>query len=206
MHSRSSASTAYPILSSLAERQSPRAFRAEPVTPAQLGSLLEAARWAPSCFNEQPWRFVFAHRSDGEAFERMASCLAAANARWAAQAPVLMLSVAKTHFARNDEPNRHAWHDVGLAVENLVVQAQSLGLGVHQMAGFDAARAREVLAIPEGFEPVAMLAIGQPGDPEVLPDDLRARELAPRQRQPLANLAFEGRFGAIAPLAKSAPA
>lgn len=194
MESDHAATTAFPIEPLLAQRWSPRAFAARPVTRATLGSLFEAARWAPSCYNEQPWRFVFAQKADEEAFARLGSCLVDAN-RWALAAPVLMLSVAKTTFTRNDKPNRHAWHDVGLAAENLVVQAQALGLAVHQMAGFDVAKAREVLAIPSGFEPVAMVALGYPGDPDQLSDELRQREQAPRTRNALDEMAFEAKFG-----------
>lgn len=194
------AHTSFPIEPLLARRWSPRAFAPTPVPGDVLGSLFEAARWAPSCFNEQPWRFVFAHRAEHEAFERLASCLVESNARWAAAAPVLMLSVARTTFTRNDKPNRHALHDVGLAAENLVLQAEALGLGVHQMAGFDVARARDVLAVPPDHEPVAMFALGYRGTPESLPDDLRQRELAPRQRRPLAEFVFTGRFGTPADL------
>lgn len=194
----------HPIESLIAERWSPRAFSERAVSREHLASLLEAARWAPSCFNEQPWRFVVAERTDQVAFERLASCLAETNRVWAARAPLLLLSVARTNFTRNDRPNRHAWHDVGLAVGNLLVQATALGLVAHQMAGFDAERARAQLSIPAGFEPVAMIALGHPGDPERLSDELRERELAPRTRKPLAELAFGGTFGT--PLSLPAPA
>lgn len=185
----------HPLERLIAERWSPRAFSERPISPEHLASLLEAARWAPSCFNEQPWRFVVAERTDGVAFERLASCLAATNRVWAEKAPLLVLSIARTSFTRNDKPNRHAWHDVGLAVGNVLVQATALGLVAHQMAGFDPERARAELSIPAGFEPVAMIALGHPGDPTRLPDELRERELAPRTRKPLAELAFGGSFG-----------
>jgi len=109
---------------------------------------------------------------------------------WAKSAPVLMLSVAKLAFDRNGKPNRHALHDVGLAAANLTLQAQALGLSVHQMAGFHVGRAREVLAIPDGFEPVAMIAIGYRGDPDSLPDPLKERELTPRLRKQLDAFVF----------------
>lgn len=181
--------TRFPIHPLIAERWSPRAFADRALDDATLGSLLEAARWAPSCFNEQPWRFLVATRDDAEGFERLGSCLVEANG-WAKSASVLMLSVARTTFERNDKENRHAWHDVGLAAENLVLQAQALGLATHQMAGFDAARAREVLGIPDGFEPVAMIAVGYRAEPESLPAKLAEREVAPRERRPLGAIAF----------------
>ncbi len=181
--------TAHPVHDLIAERWSPRAFAARSVDRAALGSLLEAARWAPSCFNEQPWRFLVATRDDAEGFEHVASCLMPGNA-WAKEAPVLLVSVARLAFERNDAPNRHALHDVGLATQNLILQAQALGLSTHAMAGFDAARAREVLGIPEGFEAVCVIAVGYRGEPDGLPEALRERELAPRTRRPLDAIAF----------------
>jgi len=119
----------------------------------------------------------------------MAACLVEGNA-WAKQASVLMLSVARLNFEYNEKPNRHAFHDVGLAAENLVIQATALGLASHQMAGFSAERARETLAIPAGFDPVAMFALGYPGDPDSLPPDLAKSERSPRERKPLKDIAF----------------
>ncbi len=188
------AETGFPIHELLARRWSPRAFLEKSVSLDVLGGLFEAARWAPSCFNEQPARFVVARKEDREAFGRLASCLVDGNA-WAKQAPVLVLSVTRLHFTRNDKPNRYAFHDVGLAAENLVIQAESMGLRVHQMAGFDQERAREVLGIPDGHDPVAMIAIGYPGEPDALPDALAERERAPRTRRPLSETVFTGRYG-----------
>ena len=192
------AESRFPLLEPIARRWSPRAFRDDPVEPEKLGSLLEAARWAPSSFNEQPWRFLVAvRRDDPEAFEKLSSCLLEGNRSWAGRAPVLLLTVAKTYFG--DDPtrkNRHAWHDVGLATAQMVLQAAALGLSTHLMAGFDRDRARELLAIPDGYEPVAVMAVGYRGDPETLPPDLRERETAPRARKPLEEIAFGGRFGA----------
>jgi nitroreductase len=108
--------------------------------------------------------------------------------------------VARAAFSHNDKPNRHAWHDVGMAIENLIIQAMALGLWVHQMAGYDAAKARQVFAIPEGYEPVAAIAIGYEGDPQNLPDPLRERELGPRSRKPLSDLVFDGCWGKVSAL------
>ena len=182
--------TRYPIHELIAERWSPRAFTDEPVSAEALGSVLEAARWAPSCFNEQPWRFLVATRDDAEGFERLASFLMEGNA-WARQAPVLILAVARTTFERNDSANRHALHDVGLAAQNLSLQAQALGLSTHQMAGFEADRAREVLGLPDGFEPVSMIALGHRAEPDSLPEALREREIAPRVRKELEDVVFD---------------
>ena len=197
---RKLAETRYPIHELLRERWSPRAFADRMVEPEELRSLLEAARWAPSSFNEQPWSFIVATKEHPGDYERLLSCLVEGNIRWAQHAPVLMLSVAKLAFERNQKPNRHAFHDVGLAVENLVIQGMALGLFVHQMAGFHVDRAREVYGIPEGYEPVAAMAIGYLDDLSRLPDDLRERELAPRIRKPLEAFVFSGHWGQPSPL------
>lgn len=189
------APVAVPIHELLQRRWSPRAFADRPVEPEKLASLFEAARWAPSCFNEQPWRFLLCTRERPADFQRLLGCLAEANAVWARQAPVLLLSAAKRNFSHNGKPNRHAVHDVGLAAENLVLQAVALGLCAHQMAGFDAAEAREAFAIPEEFEPVAAIAVGYPGDPTRLPAELQERERAPRVRRPRSEILFGGQWG-----------
>lgn len=191
---RKDADTTTDIAEPLARRWSNRAFADQDVTEADLEALLEAARWSPSCFNEQPWRLLITRRGT-DAHAKLAACLSEGN-RWAHAAPVLILTVAKATFTRNDKPNRHAWHDVGLAMMSLSVEATRRGLGLHQMAGFDAAQAREAFSIPEGFDPVTAVALGHPGAPESLPDDLRTRELAPRARRPAQELFFDGAWGA----------
>lgn len=195
-----SAKTQYPIHDLLRRRWSPRAFSDQPVEPEKLRSLLEAARWAPSSFNEQPWRYIIANKDHSTAYDRLFSCLAETNQQWAQLAPVLMLSVAKLHFERNGKENQHAFHDVGLASENLVIQALALGLFVHQMAGFDQDKARHLFGIPEGYQPVAGFAIGYPGDPENLPPDFQEREFTPRARNPLTDFVFTENWGKTAPL------
>lgn len=185
------------------DRWSPRAFAAREIPTAALGSLFEAARWAPSCFNEQPWRFVVAVRQDESEFARMLSCLTEPNQRWAQHAGALMISVASGTFARNGKANRFAAHDVGLAVGQLTLQATNLGLAVHQMGGFSQERAREQYAIPEAFEPIAAIAVGYPGEASDLPDDLRERELTPRERQPLEAMVFESTWGRARSLGSS---
>jgi nitroreductase len=185
--------TDYPIHELLKRRWSARAFSTQPLEPAALCSVFEAARWAPSSGNGQPWSFIVARREQMAEFEKLASVLNPGNA-WARKAGALALSVASLDRAPG-KPNRHAWHDVGLATENLALQAFSMGLVVHPMAGFDAAMAREVFAIPERCDPVAMIALGHPGDPNDLPEDLRQRELAPRQRKPIAEFVYFGQWG-----------
>lgn len=187
--------TEVPVHDLIRERQSPLAYSDRPVGPEELRSLLEAARWAASSYNQQPWRFIVARKEDPADYERLLGVLAPANALWAGKAPVLMLTVAKLTYDANGAPNRHALHDVGQATAHLALQATALGLGVHQMGGFDAARAREEFSIPEGYAPVAAIAIGYPGDPEDLPEGLRARARAPRTRREIGEFVFAGRWG-----------
>ncbi len=194
------ADTQYPIHDLLQRRWSPRAFSEQPVEPEALRSLLEAARWAPSSYNEQPWSFIVATKDDQAEYGRLLSCLVEGNIQWAQHAPVLMVSVAKLSFEENGKPNRHAFHDVGLAVANLVIQATALGLAVHQMAGIFPDKVRELYGISEKHEPVAGIALGYPDDPDTLPEPLRKREAAPRERKPLAAFVFAGRWGTTSPV------
>ncbi len=194
------AKTKYPVHELLRRRWSPVAFSDRRVNPETIGSLLEAARWAPSSFNEQPWSFIIATKDDPTEYERLLSCLIEFNQQWARKAPVLMLTVASLKFARNQKDNRHAFHDVGLAAANLVVQATSLGLVVHQMAGILPDKAREVFGIPEGYEAVTGIALGYSGDAAKLDEKLRRREQAPRSRKPLEEFVFSARWGKKSPL------
>ncbi|HEX8183120.1 MAG TPA: nitroreductase family protein [Blastocatellia bacterium] len=191
------ARTDYPVDQLMARRWSPRAFEDRAVEREKIMSLLEAARWAPSCFNEQPWRFLVFDGSSPEALERARGCLVEGNA-WALKAPVLLISVARDDFAHNEKPNRTAQHDVGLATENLLLQATKLGLAAHPMAGFHVERARSEFNVPEGFTILAMIAIGYQyrGSLDDLDEKLRARELAPRERKPISEVAFAGTWNA----------
>jgi nitroreductase len=193
---------AYPIHPLLAQRWSPRAFAERPVEEAKLRSMLEAARWSASAGNGQPWHFIVAVREDPEAYSKLASVLTPGNAEWAAAAPVLMLSVAKM-VTSSGRPHSHAFHDVGLASQNLTLQATALGLYVHPMAGFSAENARLLYAIPEEYEPVTMLAIGYLGDPQTLGEQRRQQELAPRTRKPLAEFVFGEMWGEAAHLVEA---
>ena len=184
-----------PVHPLIRERWSPLAFRDRPVPEEDLRALLEAARWAPSSYNEQPWSFLVARRSDREGFRRMLSCLAEGNRTWARSAPVLMVTLTRTRFERNGKENRHARHDVGLAAAQLTLEATARGLAVHQMAGFDAGRVRELYGVPEGVEPVTALALGLPGDPADLPEDLRERASGPRRRKETTEFVFAGGWG-----------
>jgi nitroreductase len=189
------ADTLYPIHDLLRQRWSSRVFDDRPIEPEKLRSLCEAARWAPSSNNEQPWRFIVANKDYETEWNRLLACLVEGNRKWAYRAPVLILSVASLNFEDDSTPNRHAFYDTGMAVENLVLQATALGLSAHQMAGFDVEKARADLKIPSGYEPVAMIAVGYPGDLASLPDRLRERELQPRSRRPISEWTFSGQWG-----------
>jgi nitroreductase len=188
----------------LRRRWSPRAFSGEEVTKETLLSLFEAARWAPSCFNEQPWSFIVATKNEPEEYQRLLGCLVEFNQSWAKTAPVLMISVAKLSFDQSGGANRHAFHDVGLAVENMIIEAMDKGVFVHQMAGFSPEKARETYGIPATHEPVAAIALGYAGDPEVLENEkARSGESAGRTRKSLASFVFGGKWdkpsGVVAP-------
>ncbi len=189
----------FPVHDLIRNRWSPRAFSDQAVAPDVLRSLFEAARWAASSYNEQPWSYLVATKDDEKNFSKMLSILMDMNAAWAKQAPVLAISVARPYFKRNGTPNPVALHDVGAANAQLTLEATSRGLAVHQMAGFHHEKAREVFEIPEGWEPVSALAIGYPGDPETLPEQLRKPELAPRTRKPLSEFVMSGSWGHTAP-------
>jgi nitroreductase len=177
-------------------RWSPRVFEDREVERSRILTLLEAARWAPSCFNEQPWRYLVFDGSDRDAHERARACLVEGNA-WALKSPVLMISVARNNFSKNEAANRTAQHDVGLASEDLVLQAVDSGLAAHQMAGFDVERTRSEFNIPGDYTPIAMIAIGYPyrGDLGALPEKVRDKELAGRSRKPIGEIAFGAKWG-----------
>jgi nitroreductase len=182
----------YPLHSLISRRKSTRAFSEQPVEPEKLRSLLEAARWAPSSSNIQPWRFIVATKEQPENYERLLGLVVEQNKIWAANAPILILSVAKLTHEAGEKPNKFALHDVGLASANMTLQATSLGLMVHQMGGFNVENAKTVLNIPKDFEPVAMIALGYGDTTDFLPEYLREREFAPRVRKDLSELAFDG--------------
>ena len=192
------ANTSVPIDNLLARRWSPRAIDPhKPVAQQDITALLEAARWAPSCFGDQPWRYLVWNRlQDRESWQAAFDCLTDGNKSWVRETPLLMASFADSTFRRNGKPNRWAQHDTGAASENLALQGMSRGLVVHQMGGFDRDRLRNAFEVPDHFTAMAMIAIGHPGDPAELPEEKRTSELAPRHRVPLAEMAFEGRWGA----------
>src|SRR5262245_56528100 len=196
------ASPDHPIHELLTRRWSPYAFSDRPVSDDDLRSLFEAARWAASSYNEQPWRYIVATKADPARFERLLSCLVEANQAWAKAAPALALGCTSLGFALNGKPNAAAVHDLGLASANLTLEATARGLCVHQMIGILPDRAREVYGIPEGVQPLTGLAIGYEGDPQQLPEKLRERDLALRTRKPLSEFVFTGKWGTAAVVTK----
>lgn len=183
----------HPILTQLRQRRSPRAYTSQPVPAEALQQLFTAAGSAASCLGEQPWRFVVGSQGTSpEAFAKILGTLAPFNQAWVKDAPVLAISIAKTTFSHDSNPNAWAQHDVGQAVATLAIQAVELGLQIHQMAGFSPEGARTAFHIPAGYNPVAVFTIGYPAAAAAVPADLRERELAPRTRKPLAEFMFEG--------------
>lgn len=192
------APAAHPIAAPFAARWSPRAYEERDIPAALLAQVLEAARWAASCVNDQPWNFLVTRKAEEpEAHARLLACLSPNNQSWAVRAPVLILGVARTAFAASGKANRHAGYDLGQATANLAAQAATLGLQAHQMAGFDAAAARAAFAIPEGFDPMTAITLGYPGPASALPEALAARETAPRARKPIAEFTHLGAWGSL---------
>ncbi len=191
------ATTQVKIHDLIASRWSPRAFDADkPVGHDDLVALLEAARWAPSCFNDQPWRYVVCVKADDEsAWLQALGVLAEKNQRWAKNAPILMLSAAMANFNHNGQSNRWAMHDTGAATVSLCLQANALGLVVHPMGGFDADKARQVFKLPDDCTPMAMMAIGYQAEADVLEGDNKDAELAERRRVSLQQRFYVGKWG-----------
>ena len=182
--------TAAPILDVIRERWSPRAFDTRPVEREKLLSVLEAARWAASSTNAQPWRFIVATRDNSAEFAKMLNILRESNQAWAQNAPVLMLAVAKMYHD-NGHLNRHATHDTGMALAHVALQATALDLYVRMIGGFHPEKAVEAYNIPDGFEPITALALGYYGDPQQLPEQRREQELnTHRSRKPLSAMVF----------------
>ncbi len=182
----------YPINELFLNRWSPRAMSGEALTEKEIGSLFEAARWAPSCFNEQPWRFLYAIK-DKEHWPVFFDLLMEANQIWAKNAGILIAVVSRRTFTRNDEPNITHSLDTGSAWQNLALQATTMGLVSHGMAGFDYTKARSDLNVPDNHSVEMMIAVGKPGDPATLPEVLIERE-QPSNRLPVSEISFAGTF------------
>lgn len=172
----------HPVAKLIKNRRSLRAYDTRPIEPEKIHSLFEAVRWAPSSSNEQPWRYIYATKEQPELWQKLFDCLSDGNKIWAKDAPLLMLSLTRRNFVSSDRPNNFANYDLGAANSFLSLQAVELGLQLRQMAGYSQAKAKESLNISDEFAMGTMIAIGYPGNPEALPQVLRVRELAPRER------------------------
>ncbi|HTU21954.1 MAG TPA: nitroreductase family protein [Gemmataceae bacterium] len=202
MNPTKQASPDHPIHDLIAGRWSPYAFSEQPVSEDDLRALFEAARWAASSYNEQPWSYILATKTSPSEFEQLLSCLVEGNQIWARAAPVLALGCTRLYFNSNGKPNAAAVHDLGLASATLTLEATARGLFVHQMIGILPDKARELYHIPEGVQPLTGLAIGYAADPNTLPERLRERDLMPRPRTPLAQFVFGGSWGTASELIK----
>ncbi|MBL1142447.1 MAG: nitroreductase family protein [Proteobacteria bacterium] len=178
----------------IASRWSGRAYDSKKaVSREQIISLIEAARWAPSCYGDQPWRFIVFDKTTNEsAWQKALDCLVEGNRDWAKDAPVLFLSCADSVLSKNGNPNRWAQYDTGAATENLCLQAAALGLMVHQMGGYDADKTRELFAIPEQFTPMAIMTVGYQLAEDKIPEEIKEREYSERARNTLDENFFEG--------------
>lgn len=185
----------HPVQEEIRRRWSPYVFSERAVAPADLRSVFEAARWAASSYNEQPWRYIVASQSQPDEHAKALSCLVEANQVWARHAPVLAIAVIALTFTRNGKPNKAAFHDLGAASASLTFEATARGLTVHQMIGIVPERARQLYAIPEGYEAMTGLAIGYPGDPASADPKMRERDEWPRLRKPLGEFVFAGSWG-----------
>ena len=188
----------HPIHELITKRWSPYCYDPRPVEPEKLTSCLEAARWAASSYNEQPWTFILATREDQPEFSKLLGCLLEANQFWAQHVGVLMLGVISPTFSKNGKPNRVALHDLGLAAGNICLQATALGLSVHQMAGVDLEKARATYSIPDSHLPVTAIAIGYAALPDASDPQLAERDRASRGRKPLAEFVYKGQWGKTA--------
>jgi len=202
MNTHKQAQPDYPINELIARRWSPYAFADRPVSADDLRSLFEAARWAASSYNEQPWTYIIATKDERSEFETLLSCLVEANQSWASAVPVFVIGCTNLLFARNGQTNAAAIHDLGLASANLTVEATARGLSVHQMIGILPDKARKLYSIPDSVHAVTALAIGYAVDPNLLPENLKERDLASRGRKPVQQFVFGGKWGTAAQIAQ----
>ncbi len=177
----------YPIHENIKRRWSPRAFANKAIEDETIFSLLEAARWAPSSFNEQPWRFIYATKGSQD-YDKILSSINEFNRSWASKAPVLIVGLAKHTFSQNEKVNRHAWYDLGAAIAHLTFEATSRDIYLHQMAGFSPEAISSSFNVDEDLNPVVALALGYLGEADQLPEKLAERELMPQQRKSLKEL------------------
>ncbi|MEX2600519.1 MAG: nitroreductase family protein [Balneolaceae bacterium] len=188
------ATTDYDVHSIIQKRWSPRSFSDREVKPELIRKLFDAARWAPSSFNEQPWRFIYARKEEPEQYDKLYRVMGKFNQDWAGDAPVLILAIAKETFSKNDKPNRVATYDLGAAMAYFTFEATRHDLYVHQMAGIDLDKAREIFALPDGYKAITMAAVGYIGDPNDLEGNLRENEISKRTRKDIDEIAFQGEW------------
>lgn len=189
------AQTAAPVNALIRERWSPRSFQSKAVSKADLTAMLEAARWAASCNNGQPWRLIVATSDNAAAHAAALAGFNARNQRWAKTAPVLLFVCARKTFEANGNPNAHAWYDTGMAVAQLSIEAEARGLRLHQAAGIERDVVRKTYGVPDDVDIIVGIALGYQGDPDSLPEELPGREREARARKPLAEVVFSGKFG-----------
>ncbi len=182
MERNNSSTIEHPLSEPIKQRRSGRAYSGDPVEPEKIKSLFEAARWAPSSMNEQPWTYIYATKDQPELWHKLFEALMEGNQVWAKDAPLLVLSLARKKFSRGDHINQAATYDLGGANAFLSLQATAMGLNVHQMGGFRKEKVIKSLNIPDSFEPIVIMAIGYSGDPGKLPENLKKREQSPRYR------------------------
>ncbi|MEJ7591922.1 MAG: nitroreductase family protein [Planctomycetaceae bacterium] len=202
MNTQKQANPDHPIHELISKRWSPYAFAERQVSTEDLCSLFEAARWAASSYNEQPWGYVVAVKQEEDAFQTMLSCLVEGNQGWAPAAPVLAIGCTNLKFTRNGKANAAAVHDLGLASAKLTFEATARGLFVHQMIGILPDKVRELYGIPEDVQPVTGLAIGYAADPNTLPETYQERDLASRGRKPVSQFVFGGKWGTTSQIMK----
>lgn len=183
-----------PVNALIEKRWSGRAFSDRAVEKEKVRTLFEAVRWAPSCMNEQPWRFILTHKGE-PGYERLFATLKPGNQSWAGEAPILILTVVKTVFSQTGTPNTYALYDLGLAMGHFGLQATELGLNLHQMAGFDRNLTKELFHLPENYEPATIIALGYLGDPETLPEKYQKSEQAPQIRKKVEEFVFQEAWG-----------
>ncbi len=175
----------YPILDIIAKRWSPRAYSEKSVEKDKLLSLFEAARWTASSFNEQPWKFIVARKEDSIKFNKALELLNDFNISWAKKSPIIILALAKKYFDHNGKENKHSFFDLGAAINSLSLQAISMDLYIHQIAGFDEQKAVEFFNICVDWQPAVVFTVGYIGNVYDLPENLQKSELKERTRKPL---------------------
>lgn len=177
--------TKHKVIDLITKRWSARAFSEELVDEDCVAAMLEAASWAPSAMNEQPWRYIVGIKQKHKGFQTLLSCLNKSNAVWAENASVLIFCYTKLTYTKSGKENVNAMHDAGMANQNLLLQAASMDIYSHVMEGFDKSKAMEIFNIPDDFNPVCMIALGYRGNPEELQEPYKSRETSPRERKDL---------------------